>query len=427
MRDQTVLGQCIKNSTENIFLSQKDRIILGELAKRLEELAKHPQELEKAKLWTDHNDLGKTRPVVFCDPENGWNEIITEDTYECETELGQNWESCLRKEIIWAEHMKDDKVIEAVFDIAYVVEESDWGMKEKKIGGEHGGAYKWEAPLKEYKDMGMIHAPVVKVDFEATEKTRQLAEEVVGRFLNVRVKHTKWWWTLGMTWTLVNLRGLEQMMYDFYDYPDELHQLMSILRDGHLEKLNDLEKNALLSLNTGNTYVGSGGFGFTSQLPAKGFNPSRVRLKDMWGFAESQETVNVSAEMFNEFIFPYQLPILEKFGLNCYGCCEPLNERWKYIKNIPNLRRVSVSPWADQSDMAEKLGDKYIYSYKPNPTYLAVPNIDENYIRKSIRDLLKNTKGCVVEMIMKDNNTLGNNPQNAFNWVRIAKEEAKSL
>ena len=49
----------------------------------------------------------------------------------------------------------------------------------------------------------------------------------------VRLK-TVWWWTLGMTWTLVNLRGLEQMMYDMVDDPDELHRLMAFLRDGHL-------------------------------------------------------------------------------------------------------------------------------------------------------------------------------------------------
>ena len=53
-------------------------------------------------------------------------------------------------------------------------------------------------------------------------------------------------------------------------------------------------------------------------------SPSHVRLKDMWGFAERQETLGISPEMFREFIFPYQNGILERFGLNCCGCCEPL-------------------------------------------------------------------------------------------------------
>jgi len=50
-----------------------------------------------------------------------------------------------------------------------------------------------------------------------------------------------------MTWTLVNLRGLEQIMYDCYDHPDGLRSIMAILRDGTLAKLDFLEQNGLLS------------------------------------------------------------------------------------------------------------------------------------------------------------------------------------
>ena len=78
----------------------------------------------------------------------------------------------------------------------------------------------------------------------------------------------------------------------------------------------------------------------------------------MWCLTESQETVGVSPEQFEEFVFQYQLPLQERFGLNCYGCCEPLQSRWHIVKKIPRLRRVSVSPWADQEMMAEMLEDR---------------------------------------------------------------------
>jgi hypothetical protein len=70
-------------------------------------------------------------------------------------------------------------------------------------------------------------------------------------------------------------------------------------------------------------------------------------------------------------VLPYQLPILSRFGLNCYGCCEPLDKRWEYVKQIPRLRRVSVSPWSNRAFMAEQLGANYILSMKPNPADLA--------------------------------------------------------
>jgi len=152
-----------------------------------------------------------------------------------------------------------------------------------------------------------------------------------------------------------------------------------------------------------------------------------AKTSGLWGFSESQETVSVSPEMFAEFVFPYQLPILERFGLNCYWCCEPLDKRWHIIKDIPNLRRVSVSPWADLEKMADNLTDRYICPMKPAPSDLAVPVLDTEHIRKKIRRALEITRGCVVEIIMKDNHTIGNNPQNVIDWVRVAREEINRL
>jgi hypothetical protein len=225
---------------------------------------------------------------------------------------------------------------------------------------------------------------------------------------------------------LAFLRGLENIMLDMLDNPELIHQLMSILRDGTSTKLDYLEENGLLSLNT-DSYVGSGGFGYTDELPAKGSSKEHVRTIDMWGFGDSQETGSVSPQMFEEFVFPYQLPLLERFGLNCYGCCEPLDKRWEIVKRIPNLRRVSVSPWSDLEIMAEHLKDDYVFSLKPNPAALAVPVMDKEAVRQKVIDFLKKTKGCVVEIIMKDNHTLGKNPDNIINWVKIVREEIEKI
>ena len=131
--------------------------------------------------------------------------------------------------------------------------------------------------------------------------------------------------------------------------------------------------------------------------------------------------------MFAEFIFPYQIPIQERFGLNCYGCCEPLDKRWHIVKQIPNLRRISVSPWANIADMAEKLEDRYIFSMKPSPTDLAMDGFDEARIRSELRAALQKTRGCRVEVLMKDNHTIRNDPRRVVRWVQIAREEAEAL
>jgi hypothetical protein len=131
--------------------------------------------------------------------------------------------------------------------------------------------------------------------------------------------------------------------------------------------------------------------------------------------------------MFAELIFPYQLPLLQRFGLTCYGCCEPVDNRWPILMQLPNLRRVSVSPWSDRAKMAENLGDRYIFSMKPNPASLAMDTFDEERIRQALRRDLELARDCRVEIIMKDNHTIRRNPSRVVKWVRIAREEAERI
>jgi hypothetical protein len=201
---------------------------------------------------------------------------------------------------------------------------------------------------------------------------------------------------------------------------------MEFLRDGHLAKLDFLESHGLLGSNLGGAYVGSGGFGYTSELGQSSDNNNslthNVRTREMWGFCESQETVGISPEMFEAFVFAYQKPILQRFGLNCYGCCEPLHLRWDVVKRAPRLRRVSVSPWADVQKMAQQLQDRFVFSYKPPPSDLAMPQMNEDRVRALLTRVRELTRGCCVEVIMKDNHTLGGSAHNAVRWVEIARQ-----
>lgn len=413
----------VNRNVAGMEVSVGDRAILRELAKQAAELAARPIEQEKRELWYKHNALAPTRPVIFCDPENGWNEIITPDQIKCEGRLARGWEMFLRKTIFWGAEMCDDKVITPEFYVSHVHVQSDYGFPETNIGGDNGGSYTWDAPVKSYADLDKLRTPTITVDYESTDHLIGLAEDTLGDILNVKL-HTAWWWSFGLTMRAIRLRGLEQIMLDMYDNPDLLHRLMAFLRDSFSARFEFFEKNGLFCLNNGGDYVGSGGFGWTNELPQPDFD-GRVRTMDMWGFSESQETVGVSPALFEEFVFQYQLPLLERFGLNCYGCCEPVDTRWRILERIPRLRRVSVSPWSNVDKMAEYLGDRYIFSLKPNPSELAEPTFDEERIRAGLRRTFEVTRNCRVEAIMKDNHTICNDPSRVIRWVQIAKEEAE--
>ncbi len=409
-------------------VSDRDKGVLRELAKQVAELAAQPAEQEKKQLWTEHHGLKETRPVIFCDPENAWYEIFQAADLECAGKLARIWEMRLRQEIYWNTRIKDDRVTADTFLVPSVFSETERGLETKLVGREVGRAYSWESPLNDYSDVQKLAPRRIVVDFQKTEALVSLAGEVLGDILKV-TPVGKWWWSLGMSMDVANLRGMEQMLLDMYDCADGLHELMSFLRDENMAKLDFLEENDLLSLNNGGEFEGTGGYGWTDQLPQTDCNLQKIRTHDMWGFCESQETVGVSADFFDEFIFQYQLPILERFGLNIYGCCEPLDSRWHVIQRIPRLRKVTVSPWSDAELMAENLGPDYVYSRKINPSYMATPEMDEEMARKEIIDTFTATKacGCPAEILLRDVVTLGGNANNAIRWTEIAREESEKI
>ncbi len=425
---QTAAGYPMISEIDTKYVFNRiEKETLRDLARRVREISERDIEKEKARLWTLHNDLKPERPMIFADPENGWNEIVLAEELVCHDPLARVWEMFLRKQIFWAENMKDDKVIEPFFDVPYCYADSGWGVELQKHGGENGGSYIVDPAIMDYEaDLCKVQFPEVLIDKEASDTMLALAHEVFDGLLMVRRKNI-WWWTLGMTWDFINLRGLDNLMMDLILEPDKVHAMMQLLSIGYLKRLDWFEQNGFLSSNTQGTYVGSGGFGWTNELPKPDEITGNVSTKDMWGFCESQETVGVSPQMFAEFILPYQIPILERFGLNCYGCCEPIDVRWEYVSTIPRLRRVSSSPWANKRVMAEQLGKDYIMSVKPSPSPLATARMDEDVVRKELRETLAAAKGCVVELMMKDNHTLGNNPVNITRWVEIAREEIDNI
>ncbi|MGI6011296.1 MAG: hypothetical protein ACOX8H_07325 [Ruminococcus sp.] len=83
------------------------------------------------------------------------------------------------------------------------------------------------------------------------------------------------------------------------------------------------------------------------------------------------------------------------------------------------LRHVTVSPWADYKTVPDYLGRNYVASVKLKP----MPEMNEENVRKECRRAVEETYGGICEFIMKDNHTIGNNPNNLIRWTQIMREE----
>jgi len=405
--------------------SNGDRDVLRRLATRVAEAAALPIQAERARLWRDLNALKPRRPMVLAFPEGGWRELVPDSLAECADPLLRAWELGLRRTLYAHEHIRDDWPLTDWFNVGWAVGLSDYGLSPSFARTEELGSYRWEAPVEGPADLDRLHFRTVSIDRAETARRVEMAQEMLGDILRVRV-HGALWWSLGLTQTLIHLRGLQQVMLDIYENPALLHRLMAFLRDAALRELETYESEGVLSLNNGpDDYVGSGGVGATDELPVPG-SDGHVRTADMWVLGESQEFVGVGPAQFDEFALQYQLPLLSRFGLVCYGCCEPLDRKLDLImRRIPNLRRVSVSPWCDRAAAAQELGDRYVYSWKPNPATVCGPTVDYQAVEHTIRETLQIAQGCCVEMVMKDTHTFQGDPRRIARWSEIASRLAE--
>ena len=135
----------------DLIFSLEEITRLQSLARKVAAIAVKDTESIKRDKWHNLNSLQAVEPVVFADPENGWHEIITDRMLECRNELARHWEFHLLKEIYWEEFIKDDKVIEANFDVGYIYEDTGWGMELKQEGGNDNGAYHIVPPIVDYE------------------------------------------------------------------------------------------------------------------------------------------------------------------------------------------------------------------------------------------------------------------------------------
>ena len=403
-------------------VSAQDVAVLRRLATSIAEAAGHPEQEARRRRWFATNALCPERPLVYCSPEGAWEEILPEAEMRCAAPLLRSWERGLRMRLYAWEHFQDDQVLDDSFRVHHVCEDTGWGLGAERVFSDVArGAWKEYGELRAESDLQKLRQPRTEVDWGETHRQLDLAHSIFDGLLRVEL-HSSHWWSTSLIGEYSRLRGLEQIMVDMCERPQWVHEVMRFLLEGRLRWLDDLESQGLLALNNGNDYVGSGGFGFTSELPAAGFDGSHVRVRDMWGFAEAQEITGVSPTMHEEFVLRYQMPLLERFGLNCYGCCEPLHHKVDILRRIPRLRRISMSPFVNIEQGAAAIGQDFIYSAKPNPALLASNSWRPDLARRDLAELLEKTRGLHLEIILQDIHTTRGEPKRLWDWAQMAME-----
>ena len=384
-------------------ITQKERQRIRELAKLYMEYAHLPVMREREKLWRAHNALAGERPLIVMESGPFIKEMLPPP--ECESLAAREIESALLRWIVNHELIDDDKAIPPYFSVNWDIQNCEFGLEDVKVArAKTGGlAFQHEHPMPDIKNgLSKLKPSSFSVDRRKTLEAKTLAEDLLGDIIPVAIRNGSLTWSMVPSSKINMLMGMEAMLFAFVENPDEMHALYRFITDDVLAFVRWQEREGLLCPNNGFDYIGGGSYGFSDELPGAG---GFVTANDLWGHLNSQETLNISPKMFSEFVYPYYAEIADAFGLIYYGCCEPVHAIWKdCLSQLPNLRKISVSPWCDEEFMGSALaGGGVIYSRKPSPNYIGADRLlDEEAFSRHIAKTLAASKGCRLEFIFRD-------------------------
>jgi hypothetical protein len=406
-----------------------EREYLRELAKKLLDYARLPVMAERKRLWLLHNRLAGFRPMVVMEEDTFIADILPPP--RCEHPLAARMERQILQPIRAYETFDDDKVLPDFFPIFYPISTEFLGQKHNLVRASEGPGFHIEPSFETLEEgLPLLHPSEYRCDWEALEKYEAAAEDLLGDLLPVVRKNSFNQWFLTPTQLVLNLMGMENMYCAMMAEAEDFHRLMRLVTDDLKRGLRWQEEQGLLVLNNGNDYMGSGSFCFSDELPGADFSGT-VRSRDLWGHINSQESIGISPEQFAEFVYPYYEELTREYGLVYYGCCEPVHAYWDTsLCRLPNLRKISISPWCDEEIMAERLsGGGVIYSRKPSPNFIGIKaEFDEDAFTAYIQKTAAALKGrCRAEFIFRDIYTLHGNPAKIRKAVEITRRIAEKM
>ena len=411
---------------------EKQKEILRELAKIIAEISTLPIQKKTLEDWKKLNALKPSRPMFMID-QLPWGQLNHQDelTLVCEDPLLRGFEWQLRESLYRWKHIQDDRVVMAELRVPKAISNTGFGVsiKEDIIHGEPGTAahsHDYQSVLKTEDDLEKIKFAQISENKDHSAHILHTAQEIFDDILNVCQGGVD---TYGHAWDMISTwYGVEESMLDIIERPEFIHKILqktfAVLHDAmdQYEKLGLIDVGQPLIHCTGAYTDELPGFGNESQADLQS---ARNSTKNVWTYGAAQLFSMVSPDMHDEFEISYQQKWFARFGLGYYGCCEPLDRKINVIRKLPNVRKISMSPWTDMNLGAETMGGDYVFSRKPNPAFLASDIAwDAELVRQDL------TQACQVaakynnpcELILKDVSTVGNKPQRLWEWAKIAAE-----
>jgi hypothetical protein len=399
--------------------TSRDIQLARALAERYLEACADPDQQRRREVWTAVNSLVPMPPPLYMRLGVCINEVVAPAALECESPFWRRFEHWFKTQLFVAS-LWDDSVLEPWLPLRAVFDYSGWGVEVKHIPPPTpGGSWMYDPPLKTEADLDNLVVPRHSVNEAATQAAYEQLADGVGDLIPIEIDRSPAYqvWTADLSTDLAHLRGLEQMMVDMVDRPQWLHRLLAFMRDGVLKAQQEAEDAGHWRLSSHQNQA----MPYCKELAPPQAGSPPVNRSRLWCFLAAQELTLVSPAMHEEFMFNYQRPILEKFGLVSYGCCEDLTRKIAMVKQLPNLRRIAVAPRADLAACAEQAAGEYTLSWRPSPADTVCVGFNEEAILKLLRKGLEEGQGHPMDITLKDVQTVQNQPWRLRRFVELTR------
>ena len=404
-----------------------DLSVLRKLAGEYAELAMEDSNLAIPNRYRDLNSLhNDVRPpvLVFEEP---WGELDHDELKLCcEDPRARDLENKLRQDLFKMRHHRGVYAIMPYAAAPVVLHDSGYGFAVsdertiESLTGSSISSHSYTDLLPDESALEKFHMPEISINEAETDANVALASQVFDGLLKVRKSGVLLYFP---SWdTIPRLHGVQNSMLDLYDRPEFMHAVVEIFTRIHEHELTRYEELNVLETDP---YYNHCTPACTWDLPVKDIDRDNITAQDVWCRSMAQVFSMVSPEMHDEFDLQYTQRLFDRCGLSYYGCCEPLHNKIPDLRRrFKNLRRISITPWADPDIAADEIGRDYVLSYKCNPAYVASGTLDLEPARAEVERVIEacNRNHTPCEFILKDISTVSKRADVLTEWVDMVNE-----
>jgi hypothetical protein len=202
---------------------------------------------------------------------------------------------------------------------------------------------------------------------------------------------------------VVDLIGIEAILYGVVDDPAFIHEMMEFVTEGFIGYHKARE--ALGDVSAEETWKRRIHY---EVLPD---DAGPLKLGQSWSYMSAQSLCGLSPQMYSEFLQPYHVRLADILGDRrlYYHGYEDLTRKIPIIRELPDLRRFHVSPWTDLAKAVDQLERDFVLEVHSHPAETTLVHTPDQ-MREDLERIMSIGGDSVMDINLSDIETVNGDP-----------------